>query len=74
MNFQMTLEWADNKEDLHKMDKGIVRLLMILLKILFIALGILFIVYFWNMDQKVMEWAYRRVNQIFDRKKQDIHF
>ena len=56
------------------MDKGIVRLLMILLKILFIALGILFIVYFWNMDQKVMEWAYRRVNQIFDRKKQDIHF
>ena len=56
------------------MDKGIVRLLMILLKILFFTLGILFIVYFWNMDQKVMEWAYRRVNQIFDRKKQDIHF
>lgn len=56
------------------MSKGIVKLIKILLKILLIMTGILFIVYFWNMDQKVMEWAYRRVNQIFDRKKEDIRF
>ncbi len=56
------------------MNKGILKLLWILIRILLIMTGILFVVYFWNMDQKVMEWAYRRVNQIFDRKKQDIHF
>ena len=45
-----------------------------LVTFLFIAIGVLFIVYFWNMDQKLMEWAYRRVNEIFDRKKADINF
>ncbi len=45
-----------------------------LLLILFIIFGALFFVYFWNMDQKLMEWAYRRVNEIFDRKKADINF
>ena len=60
--------------DWHDMNKGILKLLCILIRILLIMTGILFVVYFWNMDQKVMEWAYRRVNQIFDRKKQDIHF
>ena len=41
---------------------------------LFLVVGALFAVYFWNMDQKLMEWAYRRVNEIFDRKKADINF
>ncbi|MCR4610334.1 MAG: hypothetical protein K5644_00390 [Lachnospiraceae bacterium] len=45
-----------------------------ILTILFIAVGALFVVYFWNLDQKLMEWAYRRVNEIFDRKKADINF
>jgi len=36
--------------------------------------GILFIVYFWNLDQKVLGWAYVQVNKIFDRKKTDIKF
>ena len=45
-----------------------------LVTFLLIAIGALFIVYFWNMDQKLMEWAYRRVNEIFDRKKADINF
>ena len=49
-----------------------------ILKVALIALGsalsVLFVVYFWNLDQKLMEWAYRRVNQIFDRKKTDIQF
>ena len=56
------------------MNKGLFRLLTAILKILLIVTGVLFIVYFWNMDQKLMEWAYRRVNQIFDRKKTDIRF
>ena len=29
----------------------------------------LFVVYFWNLDQKLMGWAYKQVNLIFDRKK-----
>ena len=41
---------------------------------LFLIVGVLFAVYFWNMDQKLMEWAYRRVNEIFDRKKTDLNF
>ena len=45
-----------------------------LIRLLVVLLGILFIVYFWNLDQKLMEWAYRLVNQIFDRKKQDLNF
>lgn len=43
-------------------------------KFLSAAVGILFVVYFWNLDQKLMEWAYRRVNELFDRKKEDLNF
>lgn len=42
--------------------------------ILSVALGALFVVYFWNLDQKLLGWAYTMVNRIFDRKKQDIKF
>ena len=56
------------------MGKGIWKLLWALLKILLVVTGVLFVVYFWNLDQKLMEWAYRMVNNIFDRKKQDIKF
>lgn len=45
-----------------------------LLSIVFIAVAVLFIVYFWNLDQKLMGWAYRQVNAIFDRKKVDMVF
>lgn len=36
--------------------------------------GILFLIYFFNLDQKLMEFAYRFVNKVFDRKKTDINF
>ena len=52
----------------------IVKLLLTIIKVLVIVVGVLFVVYFWNLDQKLMEWAYRRVNTIFDRKKTDIRF
>ena len=39
-----------------------------------LVLGVLFAVYFWNLDQKLMAWAYTQVNNIFDRKKQDLNF
>lgn len=45
-----------------------------LLKVLLATTGILFVVYFWNLDQKLMAWAYTMVNRIFDRKKVDIKF
>jgi uncharacterized membrane protein len=45
-----------------------------LIRILAVAVGALFVVYFWNLDQKLLGWAYVQVNRIFDRKKQDIKF
>ena len=45
-----------------------------LVKILVIAVVALFVVYFWNLDQKLLGWAYVQVNRIFDRKKVDIKF
>ena len=35
---------------------------------------VLFVIYFWNLDQKLMGWAYTQVNRIFDRKKVDLKF
>ena len=45
-----------------------------LLKVLLVTVGVLFVVYFWNLDQKLMRWLYMRVNEIFDRKKVDLVF
>lgn len=42
--------------------------------ILTAVIGVLFVVYFWNLDQKLLSWAYVQVNRIFDRKKADIKF
>ena len=41
---------------------------------LFGILLALFAVYFFNLDQKLLGWAYVQVNKIFDRKKTDIKF
>ena len=37
------------------------------------VVGALFVVYFWNLDQKLMGWVYKQVNTMFDaiRKKVD---
>ena len=45
-----------------------------LIRILAVAVTALFVVYFWNLDQELLGWAYVQVNRIFDRKKQDIKF
>lgn len=45
-----------------------------LIKVLVITVVVLFVVYFWNLDQKVLGWAYKQVNAMFDRKKVDIIF
>lgn len=45
-----------------------------ILGILALVIGLLFVVYFWNLDQKLMGWAYTQVNRIFDRKKVDQKF
>ena len=44
------------------------------LSILATVTGVLFVVYFWNLDQKLLGWAYKQVNTIFDRKNVDIKF
>ncbi len=49
----------------------LVKLLLKVIKLLCIVVGALFVVYFWNLDQKVLGWAYKQVNLIFDRKKVD---
>ena len=45
-----------------------------IIKILTIVTSVLFVIYFWNLDQKLMAWLYTFVNKVFDRKKQDIRF
>ena len=52
----------------------VLKAMLKIVKILLAVLGILFAVYFWNLDQKLMGWAYVQVNKIFDRKKVDIKF
>lgn len=50
------------------------KLIKNLVKILVIAVAALFVVYFWNLDQKLLGWVYKQVNLIFDRKKVDLVF
>ena len=45
-----------------------------LIKVLVITVAALFVVYFWNLDQKLLGWVYKQVNTIFDRKPVDIQF
>ena len=45
-----------------------------LCKVLFTVVAVLFVVYFWNLDQKVLGWAHKQVNAMFDRKKVDLVF
>lgn len=52
----------------------VLRALKALIGILCPIIGILFIVYFWNLDQKVMTGLYKLVNEVFDEKKVDINF
>ena len=37
------------------------------------VVGALFVVYFWNLDQKLMGWVYKQVNTMFDRKPVDTY-
>ncbi len=52
----------------------VLKCILKLVRILAAAVGVLFAVYFWNLDQKLLGWAYVQVNKIFDRKKVDIKF
>ena len=53
--------------------KTLFKAVKLIIKILGIATGALFVVYFLNLDQKLLG-AYARVNEIFDRKEVDIKF
>jgi len=54
--------------------KQILKVLWTIFKVLFVVVGVLFAVYFWNLDQKLMGWVYIQVNRIHDRKNVDIKF
>ena len=41
---------------------------------LVVAVVALFVVYFWNLDQKLLGWVYKQVNLVFDRKPADLVF
>lgn len=45
-----------------------------LVTILLVTVVALFVVYFWNLDQKLLGWLYKQVNTMFDRKKVDLLF
>lgn len=45
-----------------------------LISVLVTVVAVLFVVYFWNLDQKVLGWAYKQVNAMFDRKKVNLVF
>ncbi|MBQ3210050.1 MAG: hypothetical protein IJB09_00970 [Oscillospiraceae bacterium] len=42
--------------------------------VLLVTVIALFVVYFWNLDQKLLGWLYKQVNTMFDRKKVDLLF
>ena len=54
--------------------KKFLKIICKIFAILTAVAGVLFVVYFWNLDQKLLGWAYVQVNKIFDRKKTDIKF
>ena len=54
--------------------KKLWKILLKIIKILLAVTGVLFVVYFRNLDQKLMGWVYIQVNKIFDRKKTDFNF
>ena len=70
------LKKAKKKEKARKKARrqAILKVSGTLLKVLGAVTGVLFIVYFWNLDQKLLGWSYVQVNKIFDRKKTDIKF
>ena len=52
----------------------IIKFLFKIIKVLLVTVAVLFVVYFWNLDQKLLGWVYKQVNLIFDHKKVDILF
>ena len=54
--------------------KKVLKVLLKVLEILVFVIGVLFVVYFWNLDQKVLGWVYTQVNRIHDRKQVDVKF
>ena len=56
-----------------RMSKAL-KIILGIIKVLTVITGVLFVIYFWNLDQKLMAWAYTLVNKIFDKKKADIRF
>lgn len=50
------------------------KILKKIVAVLLVTVVALFVVYFWNLDQKLLGWLYKQVNTMFDRKKVDLLF
>ena len=50
------------------MDKAL-KIFFKIIKVLTVVTGVLFVIYFWNLDQKLMAWLYTVVNQILIENK-----
>ena len=49
--------------------KKLWKILSVLIKILGVIGGIVFVIYYRNLDQKRLGWPFDKFNRIFDRKK-----
>lgn len=54
--------------------KKLLKFILKISQILGVVVSVLSIVYFWNLDQKVLAIFYKVMNAVFDRKKTDIKF
>lgn len=54
--------------------KKLLNVCMKIVKVLIKVVAVLFVVYFWNLDQKLMAWAYTMVNKIFDEENRPTQF
>ena len=50
------------------------KILWTICKLLFIAAAVLFAVYFWNLDQKLLDLIYTRTQRVRDRERADVKF
>lgn len=76
-NRQVKLLYGAAPQAQHRMEAHMNKFFKVILKIaslLSVIVGVLFVVYFWNLDQKLMSWVYIQVNRIHDRKNVDIRF
>ena len=73
VDLEESVSYDEDYDDIYERP-SVTGFLFKIIKVLFVAVAVLFVVYFWNLDQKLLGWVYKQVNLIFDHKKVDILF